>query len=127
MTDHKVRVYDTAGVLQYELTDFLSLSTDRTVNVSGMFTMQVSGYHTLLKNIQDKWQLEYWRQSDGQSWYREFAGIYRKSTGEYVKTPENVLTMPGVISMLGWRVVVRSLNPATTLTMSVNWMAIGPE
>jgi hypothetical protein len=110
MTDHKVRVYDTAGVLQYELTDFLSLSTDRTVNASGMATLELSGYHTLLKNIQDKWQLEYWRQPDGQSWYREFAGIYRKSAGEYVETPRSILAIPGIASMLGWRVVAWYAN-----------------
>ena len=75
MNEHKVRVYNTAGTLQSEMTDFISLSVTKKVNAPGVMTIDLSGYHNLLSLLEDKWRFEYWRKPEGSTWAKEFTGL----------------------------------------------------
>lgn len=110
MSDHKVSVYDLTGTKRYEFTDFLDLSVNREVGAPGLMVINVSGEHALVANLQDKWQFDYWRKPAGQAWAREFVGIYRKMDWEKIDISKGVLTMPGIMSILGWRIVAWYTN-----------------
>lgn len=110
MSDHKVLVYDLTGTKRYEFTDFLDLSVTREVPAPGFMAINLSGEHALLANLQDKWQFEYWRKPTGLSWSREFVGIYRKKEWEKIGVSTAVLSLPGLVSMLGWRHVAWYAN-----------------
>lgn len=105
MNEHKIRAFDTAGVMQMELNDFTGLMVARDVNAPGILVMGLPDAHGLLDIIADKWQLEYWRKIEGQAWYREFVGMYRKYEWEYGEFPKDAITAPGLMDMLNWRII----------------------
>ena len=102
---YRLDVYDTSGGLQYQLVDFLFLSYLRSVNAPGMVLFQMAGDHDLLANIADKWQVEVWRRPTNKPWVREMTGIYRDLEGLYSDQSKVFLYCPGIMSMLGSRIV----------------------
>lgn len=111
--NYYLNVYDLAGDLRAVVTDFTSLSYTRRVNAAGMLTMTLRGDHPLPAAIQDKWQVEVWRKPAEGTFGRDFVGMYRM--GEYYhgdNGPKAVLTCPGLMSMLGWRIVAWYANTA---------------
>ena len=105
MINHRLDIYDTAGVLQYRTDDFLKLGCVKRVNYPGLVTVELSGESAIPSNIADKWQIEVWRQPEGQTWAKEITGIYRKGDWEQPVISRAVLTAKGLLSMLGWRIV----------------------
>lgn len=106
MTDYYLKVFNTSGVLQAVVTDFTALSYLRKVNSAGLLTLTLRGDHSLVSTIQDKWIVEVWRRPDGGAFGRDFVGLYRMGEFYYGDDgPRAVLTCPGALSMLGWRIV----------------------
>lgn len=105
MNNVKVKVFDTSGVLQAELTDFNYLAFTRWVNRAGLIELGLRGDHDLLGSIGDKWQFEIWQKTDTVDWVREISGIYRYIEWKYEKTPRATIRCDGILSMLGWRTV----------------------
>lgn len=106
-TEYKVRLFDTTGELQYELTEFLSLGYVKEVNRPGLCEFALSGQHTAVANIADKWQVEVMRrnQQQGIEWYTDFYGMVRRKNQQGVSPGIFRAHCPGWLSMLGWRVV----------------------
>jgi len=105
MTSYYLSVFDTSGDLQAVLTDFTSLSYNRKVNAPGLLQFTLPGDHDLLKMIGDKYQVEVWRKPEGGQFGRELIGIMRNIEYYYSDRSKAVLTCPGLMSMLGWRIV----------------------
>jgi len=105
MTDYRVDVRDTAGALQFVLTDFTSLAYTKIVNAPGLLQIAMRGDHALMSTIADKWQLEVWRKPAGQVWARDFVAIYREPEWRHDGSPLVTLAAPGLLSMLSWRIV----------------------
>ena len=106
MTNYYLNVYNAVGVLQFVVTDFTNLSYMRKVNSPGVLRFTVRGGHPILAQIADKWQVEVWRKPDGGAFARDFVGLFRMPEYSYgEKGPKTVLTCPGLMSRLAWRVV----------------------
>lgn len=106
MTDYKLRLFDTSGVLQAEITDFANLAYTRHANHAGLLVFRLPGDHTILTSLADGWETEVWRKPDGQVWARDFVAIFRQPT--YSNSGGNkVFTAycPGILSKLARRVV----------------------
>lgn len=106
MTDYRLDIYNTAGVLQRILTDFSSLSYAKRVNSPGVIQFTIPGDHALLSTIADKWQIEVWRKTtDTSTWGREITGIYRMLTWGYGEQSYASIFCNGLMSILDWRIV----------------------
>lgn len=105
MTDYRLDVYNTAGALQYVLSDFTSLAFMRRVNTPGVIQFTMAGNHEILGHIADKWQIEVWRKPDGGAWTREITGLYRMLTWVYGDVSKAMLFCNGLMSILAWRIV----------------------
>lgn len=106
MADYYLNVFDTAGDLQYVVTDFTSLHYVRKVNAPGLLQVGLRGDHALMGSLADKWQIEVWRKPDGGSFARDFVGLARQSEFYYGQNGSKaVVTCPGLMSMLAWRIV----------------------
>ena len=103
--DYYVRVLDIAGDLQFVITDFAALAYTRKVNSPGLMQLTLRGDHPLLAAMQDKWQLEVWRKPAGGAFALDFVGLARQEEYYYGDRSTAVLTCPGLMSMLAWRVV----------------------
>lgn len=77
--EYKVRVYDRAGALTHELTDFYALGYSKTVNAASMGIFTVHGEHAIVATIALDYQVEIWRQDapNGIAWYCDFYGFFR--------------------------------------------------
>lgn len=107
MTDYKIRAYDAAGTLQYELVDFQSLSYRKAVNEAGLGKFVLNGEHPLVTDIEDKWQIEFWRRNQGQGidWACDFYGLFREPDREGAGPGTFTALCPGQLSILGWPIV----------------------
>lgn len=101
----KIRWFNTAGVLQYETTDFLSLSYQRIVNGPGGAIIIYAGDHPLVDDLADKWTAQIWRcnQEIGLNWFLDFDCIFR--SGRRVGTDPGLFYAycPGQLHRLSWR------------------------
>ena len=100
---YRLDIYDTAGVLQYQLTDFTGLYFVKRVNSPGIIQFSVSGDHEILGHIADKWVVEVWRRQD--TWTREAIGLYRMLTWVHGTQSTAMLFCNGIMSMLDWRII----------------------
>lgn len=116
LADYRLDVYNDSGVLQGTLTGtaaggvenksgFLSLSCVKRVDAPGLLTFSLRGDHPLLSTLADKWQFELWRKPHGLTWGREIAGIFRAGQWSYGEKSTIVLFCPGIISLLGMRII----------------------
>lgn len=105
MADYYLDVYDTSGARQFVISDFTSLSYLRKVNAPGLLQVGLRGDHPALASIGDKWQVEVWRKPDGGIYARDFVGLVRQMEYYYGDRPKAVITCPGLMSMLSWRIV----------------------
>ena len=115
-TLYRLDVRDTSGVLQAQVTDFTSLAYTKTVNTPGILQFGVRGDHDLLTTLADKWQIEVWRKLDGQAWYRDFVGMYRSGNWQFTDKSKFVAYCPGLMSILGWRIVAWKANSVNRST-----------
>lgn len=107
MTDYKIRAYNAAGTLQYELVDFQSLSYRKAVNEAGLGKFVLNGEHPLVGEIADKWQIEFWRRNQGQGidWTCDFYGLFREPDREGAGPGTFTALCPGQLSILDWPIV----------------------
>jgi hypothetical protein len=105
MADYYLDVYDTSGTRQAMITDFSSLTYTRRVNAPGLLQVVLQGNHPVLSNLADKWQIEVWRKPAGGSFARDFVGLARQDEFYYGDKSSAVLTCPGLMTMLAWRIV----------------------
>lgn len=110
MADYYLDVYDDSGTRQFVITDYTSLSYTRKVNAPGLLQVGLRGDHPLLAQLADKWQIEVWRKPAGGVFARDFVGLARQEEYSYGEKGEVVLTLPGLMSMLSWRVVAYPAN-----------------
>lgn len=114
---YRLDFFDTSGVQQAILTGssavnssaqssgFSGLSYTRKVNAPGFMIFKLRGDHELLSTLSDKWQVEVWRKPDGQSWAREFTGLYRQPEWNWGDYSSFQGYCPGLMSILSWRIV----------------------
>jgi len=117
MTDeYRLDVYNESGVMQGVMAGnaaggvdnqagFLSLTCARRVNSPGLLTFVLRGDHPILTSLADKWQFELWRKPEGYTWRREISGIFRAGQWSYGEKSTILLYCPGVLSLLGMRVI----------------------
>ncbi len=114
LSDYKIRLFNTAGALQYEVTDFQALNYDLVVNGVGSAQFEVSGEHALVTDIADMWQVEIWRRNQalGIDWMREFSGFFRQSERIDVKPGVFVGVCLSDVYLLARRIVAWSAGTA---------------
>jgi hypothetical protein len=123
LADYRLDVYNDSGVMQGVLTGtaaggvenkagFLSLSCVRRVNSPGLLIFSLRGDHPILSSLADKWQFELWRKPTGYTWVREIAGIFRAGQWGYGEKSTIVLYCPGIMSLLGMRIINWAANTA---------------
>lgn len=107
MIDYKIRAKNAAGVLQYEIVDFRSLSYEKLVNAPGLGQFVLNGEHPLVGDIADKWQIEFWwrDQANGIDWHCDFYGLFREPDREGAAPGTFTALCPGQLSILDWTIV----------------------
>jgi len=100
-----LNVYDTSGDLQFVVTDFNVIRYARVVNAPGLLEVTLRGDHPLVQAVENNWQIEVWRKPDGGSFARDFVGLMKQQEYSYGDQSRAVLTCPGLMSMLSWRIV----------------------
>lgn len=110
MTIYRLDVYNAAGVQQYQLIGqadggYLSLAYTRTVNAPGLLQVELVGDHPLLDEIEANWQIEVWRKPDNGTWGRELVTLFRRWVWEYTDQSRALLTCPGIMNILDWRII----------------------
>ena len=106
MSDYVCKVFDTAGVLQFVVSDYSSLNYLSKVNAPGLLQVGLRGDHPLLASVADKWQIEVWRRLPGAAFARDFVGMVRQQEFYQSDRATTILTCPGLLSMLRWRHVL---------------------
>jgi len=110
--DYYLNVYDTSGTRQFVVTDYASLSYTRRVNAPGLLQIGLRGDHPLLAVLADKWQVEVFRRPAGGNFARDFVGLARQEEFYYGEASTAALTLPGLMSMLAWRIVAYAAGAA---------------
>jgi hypothetical protein len=116
LADYRLDVYNASGVMQgvmagtaaggaEDRAGFLSLSCVRRVNAPGLLVFTLRGDHPILSSLADKWQFELWRKPEGTTWAREFSGLFRAGGWSYGEKSTIVLYCPGIMSLLGMRII----------------------
>ena len=106
MSEYILKAFDTSGVLQYVVSDYISLNYLSKVNSPGLLQVGLSGDHPLLASVADKWQIEVWRRLPGAAFDRDFVGMVRQQEFYQSDRATTILTCPGLLSMLRWRHVL---------------------
>ncbi|MBV6425335.1 MAG: hypothetical protein NAOJABEB_03152 [Steroidobacteraceae bacterium] len=121
-TDYKVRVYDRTGTLKYEPDNWRRFSFTRTVNAAGALAIAFPTSAPLVDAVALDWRFEVWRRDvgNGLAWRCEFEGLvrdverYADDRGER----ETSIICPGVLSLLGRRIVAYKAGTANRSTFS---------
>lgn len=107
--EYKLRLFDRAGLLKYEVVAFEALSLAREVNAAGLASVTLDASHPAVAEIALDWRLEVWRQNRafGLAWRMEFEGLYRSGTWEVRSSGgfRATLLFPGPLSLLGRAIV----------------------
>lgn len=115
ISDYKIRLYNTSGVLQAEIADFGRLAYTKQRNAPGISSFNLPSNHPAVSYFTDKCQVEIWRRnpSMGLDWHADFYGLYREPERRGGVVP-GVFTAvaPGQMSMLAWRHVAYKAGTA---------------
>lgn len=78
-TQYQLRIYNRAGIIQYIVTDFLSLSYVKEINGAGLLTFDLPAAHRAVADLDLDWQVEVWRRNaeQGVDWYCDYYGFWR--------------------------------------------------
>lgn len=116
MTNYKIRIYTPAGILQDEITDFLSLSYNKVVNDAGLLSFSLDGSHKSIQYLINNAQLEVWRRdlANSISWYADFYGLFKDEERTYSEG-KSIYTayVPGINSLLATRINAWTANTAS--------------
>ncbi|HRF47005.1 MAG TPA: hypothetical protein PLC98_05200 [Anaerolineales bacterium] len=106
--EYRLVLYDTAGVKQADVVNFMKVAYTKRVNRAGLAKFQLPAGHPLISQIQDKWLLEVWRRdaSLALDWYVDWGGIYREQARASKRIDEFTGTAVGYLEQLAWRHVL---------------------
>lgn len=107
-TDYKLRINNPSGVLQAEVTDFLSLDYLKVVNGPGRLNFLLKGTHQAIPALVNKSLVEVWRRNIEREidWYCDFYTIFRDEDRSFRSRRDRFAAVcDGVNSILGWRIV----------------------
>ena len=111
-TEYKILVYDLAGTLIAQVTDFVDLAYTKAVNRSGVLQFALSGEHSILTPSTQPAVLsalvglqiiEVHRKISGYEWAKDFVGIYEDDTWTFDEKSNFLGTCKGVLEFLNWR------------------------
>ena len=103
---YQLRLYDATGDLQAVLTDFRKLVYTRRVDAAGAVQFTLAGDHAILSSIADKWRVQVQRQPAGGAWRTEGWFLFRDEQWHHGDNGSTfVAYCPGILSVLGWRIV----------------------
>lgn len=127
----KLIIRDQAGTKRAELVGdayagdhymggFWALQSVQEVNGAGLLEWTMDARKDLAQEIQNNWQVEYWRRDRANSiaWYREFDGIYRAREGETRDEPTFIGRAIDAKALLGWRHVLYKTGVANRSTFT---------
>lgn len=107
--EYKLRIKDTSGILQAEVTDFQNLAYVKEVNAPGLMGFSLNGEHEAIQYLTENIQIEVWRRDETNEidWYADFHGFV-KDYKRYHDGMRSVASFqcPGQMSMLAWRNVL---------------------
>lgn len=108
-TEYKLRIYDTAGSLLDEVTDFQELAYTKRVNHYGMGIAVLPGSHRVIDDLERQSPVEVWRRNQELEldWYRDYYGLLLGQHRHYRNDNElMVLYCPGAEWLLSSRHVL---------------------
>ena len=107
MANYQVRLYNATGTLQDVLTDFTGLSYHLEVNKPGQAILELSGAHSAVSLLADKWKIEIDRKDESNEidWTTVFSGLYRDTYQDGINPGEFYGTFLGNLHILDWRVI----------------------
>lgn len=105
--DYRIDVFTPAGVKVAEVTDYLELAYSKRVNEPGLLSFVLYGDHGIISQLEDKSQVVVYRRNNamGLDWTADFYGLLRRFEYRYGEREVFIATCPGILSMLGWRIV----------------------
>ena len=106
-TEYRMDIHTANGVKVAEVTDFWSLSYRRQVNTPGVLSFTVAGGHRVVSQLEHNGQIVLYRRNPnlGLPWTADFWGLFRGQKRSYSDHDVFEATCPGILTMLGWRVV----------------------
>lgn len=108
MTDYKLLIKNSSGVLQDEVTDFLNLSYVKVVNEPGILNFTLLGYDPTISYLVNDAQIEVWRRdlNNGIDWYCDFYSLFKDNIQSYTESKSLYQgTAIGQLSLLGRRII----------------------
>lgn len=103
--EFEIHVYNSSGTKQAVVTDFLKFSYVRRVNHPGALHVTLTGNHSILENIADRWRFNVRAKPTDGSWRSELWTLFRDETWAHQTTPTFTAYCPGIMSLLGQRIV----------------------
>ena len=119
-TEYRLDMHTAAGVKIAEVTDFWSLGYQRRVNAPGLLTFGLAGNHRALADLEHNGQLIVYRRNPalGLPWTPDFWGLFRGQRRRYSDHDVFEATCPGILTMLGWRIVAWPAGTASRSSFS---------
>ncbi len=106
-SEYRLDIYTAGGAKVAELTDFLTLSYQRKVNAPGLLSVSLLGDHRAIGQMEYNSTVVLYRRNIGLGfdWTHEFTGLMRSWRMRYTDHNLYEATMPGIMTMLSWRIV----------------------
>lgn len=118
--EYRLDIHTAAGVKVAEVTDFWSLSYRRQVNAPGVLSFSLAGNHPVVPLLEHNSQIVLYRRNPslGLAWAADFWGLFRAQKRSYSDHDLFEATCPGILTMLGWRVVAWKAGTANRSSFS---------
>lgn len=112
--EYRLDFYNTSGTLTAVVLDYLSLNYRKVVNAPGLLRFVLPGTSNNISNLSTNGIVEVWRRNAaiGLDWTRDFVSIYRAQSDEQSSARVFTANCPGIMTLLGWRVVAWYANTA---------------
>lgn len=114
MTDYRIDILSPAGVKVAETSDYTALKYLKKRNAAGLASFDLPAGSPALAYCQNWGIVEIWRRSSSFAWYRDFVGFIRGISDKYSNARRTyTVRAPGILSLLGTRVVAWYANTAS--------------
>ena len=119
-TEYRLDIHTAAGITVAEVSDFWSLGYQRRVNAPGVLSFSLAGSHRALADLEHNGQVIVYRRNTalGLPWTADFHGLFRGQRRRYTDHDIFEATCPGLLTMLGWRVVAWKAGTANRSSFS---------
>lgn len=120
MSEYRLDMHTAAGVKVAEITDYRSLAYTRRVNAPGVLSFSLAGSHRALADLEHNGQVIVYRRNTalGLPWTPDFWGLFRGQRRRYSDHDVFEATCPGILTMLGWRIVAWPAGTASRSSFS---------